>query len=72
LSGLYQLIIYREEIYTMKCYVKPTVEVVALSVKETIADLPEAVTSTSTIDYKGEKVTLTTYNLAAVQTSDEA
>ena len=54
----------------MKCYVKPTVEVVALSVKETIADLPEAVTST--IDYKGEKVTLTTYNLAAVQTSDEA
>ena len=55
----------------MKLYVKPSVDVVELSVKETIADLPVGVT-VETKNINGQSMTLTTYNLAAVETSDEA
>ena len=54
----------------MKSYVKPTVEVVELSVRESMADLPDAVTGE--FDYNGGKIHLTTYNLAAVSTSEHA
>lgn len=54
----------------MKLYVKPSVDVVELSVKETIADLPAGVTTTETID--GKQMTLTTYNLVAAETSEVA
>ena len=55
----------------MKLYGKPSVDVDELSVKETIADLPAGVVSNYT-DSKGNSMKLTTYNLAAVETSDEA
>lgn len=54
----------------MKLYVKPSVDVVELSVKETIADLPKGVVTTETIN--GQEMKLTTYNLAAVETSEVA
>ena len=58
----------------MKQYIKPTVDVVELSVRETIADLPNALVSgtVSTEFIGGQEVTLTTYNLAAQQTSNNA
>ncbi len=65
-----------EEIITMKQYTKPTVSVVELSVKESIAKLPDAIakSATSTIvqDSAGANVLLTTYNLAAVDGSNGA
>ena len=54
----------------MKSYVKPTVEVVELSVRESMADLPAAIEGT--LDYADGKIHLTTYNLAAVSTSENA
>lgn len=54
----------------MKQYIKPSVDVVELSVKENIADMPNAlkgIVSTETVN--GQSVTLTTYNLAASSTS---
>ena len=58
----------------MKQYTKPSVDVVELAVRETIAALPNAlVTGTvSQVEIGGQQVTLTTYNLAAQQTSDKA
>ena len=58
----------------MKQYIKPTVDVVELSVRETIADLPNALVSGTVSIEKigGQEVTLTTYNLAAQQTSNNA
>lgn len=49
----------------MKQYVKPTVNVVELSVKENIAALPSALVSVSNVDSSSGSVVLTTYNLAA-------
>lgn len=57
----------------MKQYIKPTVEVVELAVRENIAALPAALSVTSesvTIGSASETVILTTYNLAAAQTSN--
>ena len=54
----------------MKKYVKPTLEVVDLKVKENIAALPQGLKpDVGTYTYAGEDLTLTTYNLAAVTTS---
>ena len=56
----------------MKQYIKPTAEVVELSVKENIAALPAALQSVSVQQAKigSQDVILTTYNLAATLTSD--
>ena len=56
----------------MKQYIKPTAEVVELSVKENIAALPAALQSVSVQQAKigSQDVILTTYNLAATSTSD--
>ena len=58
----------------MKQYTKPSVDVVELAVRETIAALPNALVAgtVSTETIGGQQVTLTTYNLAAQQTSDKA
>lgn len=63
-----------EEILTMKQYIKPTVDVVELAVRETIANLPNALVqgTVTTEMIGGQQVTLTTYNLAAQQTSNNA
>lgn len=54
----------------MKQYIKPTVEVVELAVKENIADLPNALV-TQNVTIGGQTgVTLTTYNLAAQNSSE--
>ena len=56
----------------MKQYIRPTAEVVELSVKENIAALPAALQSVSVQQAKigTQDVILTTYNLAATSTSD--
>lgn len=60
----------------MKQYIKPAATVVELSVKENIAALPNAIQSFSgaTIATVGgqDGVILTTYNLAAASTSEQA
>ena len=59
----------------MKQYTKPTVNVVDLSVKESIAALPNAIrnSATSTIqNTSAGDVLITTYNLAAVDASNGA
>ena len=56
----------------MKQYVKPTVDVVELAVRENIAALPNALVSVSQETVGTQTVTLTTYNLAAQQTSNNA
>ena len=57
----------------MKQYTKPSVDVVELAVRETIAALPTALQGTISTEMIGtQQVTLTTYNLAAQQTSDKA
>lgn len=58
----------------MKQYIKPSVDVVELAVRETIAALPNALVSGTVTQETigGQQVTLTTYNLAAQQTSDKA
>ena len=60
----------------MKQYIKPTVDVVELAVRETIADLPNAISGVAGVvsdtTINGQAVTLTTYNLAAQQTSNNA
>ena len=54
----------------MKKYVKPSIDIVDLKVKENIAALPQGLQPTvDTIEYGGNQMTLTTYNLAAVTTS---
>ncbi len=55
----------------MKQYIKPTVDVVELAVKENIADLPAALVNVQSGQTVGgfENVVLTTYNLAAASTS---
>jgi len=54
----------------MKKYIKPTLEVVDLKVKENIAALPQGLTPVEgTYEYDSRQMTLTTYNLAAVTTS---
>lgn len=53
----------------MKQYIKPSVDVVELSVKENIADMPNALKVVENVDVGGHQVTLTTYNLAASSTS---
>lgn len=52
----------------MKKYVKPSVDIVDLKVKENIASLPQGIQSEYTAP-DGTQMTLTTYNLAAVTTS---
>ncbi len=56
----------------MKMYIKPTVNKIELSVRENIASLPAGVDkSVSSANIGGQSdVTLTTYNLLAVATSD--
>ena len=54
----------------MKQYFKPTVEVVELAVKENIAALPNALVTQNATVGSTANVTLTTYNLAAQQTSN--
>lgn len=57
----------------MKQYTKPTVSVVELSVKESIAALPVAIRNTMTTSVESTSsgnVILTTYNLAAASTSE--
>ena len=56
----------------MKQYIRPTAEVVELSVKENIAALPAALKSVSVeqAPIGNQNVILTTYNLAATSTSD--
>lgn len=58
----------------MKQYIKPTAEVVELSVKENIAALPKALDykSVQTATIGSKNVYLTTYNLAALETSNNA
>ncbi len=56
----------------MKQYVKPTVDVVELAVKENIAALPAALSSVQEVTIGNQAVTLTTYNLAAQSTSENA
>ena len=58
----------------MKQYIKPSVDVVELAVRENIAALPNALVSgtVSEVEIGGQNVTLTTYNLAAQQTSADA
>ena len=52
----------------MKKYIKPTVDIVDLKVKENIAALPQGLVD-ETYNYNNQQTTLTTYNLAAVTTS---
>ena len=56
----------------MKQYTKPTAAIVELAVKENIAGLPEAIVTTHDITVFGQatQLVLTTYNLAAQQTSN--
>ncbi|MBE7051032.1 MAG: hypothetical protein E7395_00480 [Ruminococcaceae bacterium] len=59
----------------MKMYTKPTVDVVELSVKETMADLPAAVQGSYTGSLGGTTVTnytTTVYDLTATNTSAKA
>ena len=58
----------------MKQYIKPTADVVELSVRENIAALPTALTGTRSIETVNgvQNVILTTYNLAAASTSESA
>ena len=56
----------------MKQYIKPTVNVVELSVKENIAGLPSALVSVAEVKTNGSEVVLTTYNLAANIDSNNA
>ena len=58
---------------TMKQYIKPTAEVVELSVKENIAALPKALdyTTVQKATIGSKNVYLTTYNLAALRNSDD-
>jgi len=61
----------REEIFIMKTYVKPTVDVVELSVKENMAALPTGVSgTTSTLNYAtyGDVAT-TVYDLTKASAS---
>ncbi len=55
----------------MKKYVKPSIDIVDLKVKENIAALPQGLTpeTDESYSYGGNTMTLTTYNLAAVTTS---
>lgn len=58
----------------MKMYTKPTVDVVELSVKETMADLPKAVPGTyygsvGGTDYSATGYVSTVYDLTATNTS---
>lgn len=55
----------------MKQYIKPTATVVELSVKENIAALPNALVTVTQETVGNNTVILTTYNLAAQQTSNE-
>lgn len=57
----------------MKQYTKPTATVVELAVKENIAALPSAISgvvTTHSVNNGENTLILTTYNLAAAQTSD--
>ena len=57
----------------MKQYTKPTATIVELSVKENLAALPAAISSTNIVDAatsSSQSVILTTYNLAAASTSE--
>lgn len=56
----------------MKQYTKPTATVVELAVRENIAALPNAIVTTHNIEVNGTatQLVLTTYNLAAAQTSN--
>lgn len=58
----------------MKQYSKPTADVVELTVRENIADLPYAHTTIkgeyTSAQIKGQTVMLTTYNLAALEESN--
>ena len=58
----------------MKQYTKPTATIVELTVKESIAALPNALVqgTVSTATINSQEVILTTYNLAAASTSDAA
>ena len=56
----------------MKQYVKPTVDVVELTVRENIAELPAALSVQNVTIGSNQNVTLTTYNLAAQNGSDNA
>lgn len=56
----------------MKQYTKPTVNVVDLAVKESIAALPSAIANSAVVTKEtssGSTVLLTTYNLAATSES---
>lgn len=57
----------------MKNYVKPEINVVELSVKETMADLPAGIKAApESVSYKTDttgEVPLTVYNLTALNTS---
>lgn len=57
----------------MKHYTKPTATVVELAVKENIAALPSAISgvvTTHSVNGGTNNLILTTYNLAAAQTSN--
>ena len=54
----------------MKTYVKPTVDVVELSVKENMAALPTGVNQTINMGATYGDVETTVYDLTAVATSD--
>lgn len=54
----------------MKQYVKPTVDVVELAVRENIAQLPAALSVQNVQIGENQSVLLTTYNLAAQNGSD--
>ena len=56
----------------MKQYTKPSVDVVELAVRENIAALPTALVTVTQENTSAGTVTLTTYNLAAQQTSENA
>jgi len=60
----------------MKKYVKPTIDVVELSVKENMAALPAGISQTAATDVTETTtdagIPLTVYNLTAVKTSAEA
>ena len=56
----------------MKTYVKPTVDVVELSVKENMAALPSAVgtaTGSGSYQYGGAAIATTVYDLTVASTS---
>lgn len=56
----------------MKKYIKPSIDVVDLKVKENIAALPQGLEpEVGTYNHEGNEMTLTTYNLAAVTTSQQ-